>query len=254
MKAGVMIKRLQKAVVRNSPSLLTGVAIGGIVTTAYFAAKASWKAAEIVAEEEAVHGRNPNRKERYKHNAKLVWKEYVPAVATGGITIASVVGSSRVSAKRGAAAHAAFVLSERAFSEYRERVIEEIGVKKDQKIRDDIAEKKVKANPPSEMLISGPGNILCCELFTGRYFTSDMETLRKAVNQLNQDLLKHDRASLEDWYDIIGLRNTSFSKEIGWMSDRLMDLEFTTLLTEDGRPCLAFDYNYTRPIHGGFLE
>lgn len=253
MKAGVMIKRLRKAVGRNSPSLLTGVAIGGIVTTAYFAAKASWKAAEIVAEEEAVHGRNPNRKERYKHNAKLVWKEYVPAVATGGITIASVVGSSRVSAKRGAAAHAAFVLSERAFSEYRERVIEEIGVKKDQKIRDDIAERKVNANPPGAILMVGSSTDLCCELYTGRYFQSDIETLRRAVNHLNERLLKEDRMSLDEWYDMIGLLSTSHSSEIGWKSNKLMELKFTSILV-DGKPLLAFEYNYTTPIHGGFHE
>ena len=254
MNPGIILRRVQKNLVKNSPSLLTAAAITGVVSTAYLVAKASWRAALIVENEEAVNGRNPNRKERYKLNTQLVWKEYIPAAATGTVTIASIVGSNRVSNKRGAAAQAAFVLSERAYSEYREKVIEQFGERKDRMIRDEIADTKVQANPPSALIISGPGNILCCELETKRYFTSDIEELNKARNRLNEALLKQDRMSLDEWYDMIGLESTSHSAEIGWKSDRLMELEITYVSAPDGRPCLAFEYNYTTPIYGGFHE
>jgi hypothetical protein len=254
MNPGLILRRVQKNVIKNSPSLLTAVAITGVVSTAYLAARASWRAALIVEEEEAVHGKNPNRKERYKQNAKLVWKEYIPAAATGTVTIASIVGSTKVNNKRGAAAQAALVLSERAYSEYRERVIEQFGERKDRLIRDEIAEKKVQANPPSATIISGPGNVLCCELYTKRYFTSDIEDLRRTTNRLNEALLKQDRMSLDDWYEMVGLESTSHSSELGWKSDRLMELEITYVSAPDGRPCLAFEYNYITPIYGGFHE
>ena len=237
----------------NTPTILSAVAVGGVVTTAYLAGKASIEAYKVIQAKEGIEGTPDDRKDRWKSRGKLVWKLYIPTAASGAVTIGSIIGSERISNKRGAAAQAAFVLTERAYNEYRGKVIEEIGERKDQAIRDQIAEEKVKSNPPPATIISGPGNVLCCELLTGRYFTSDMETLRKAVNDLNAHLLKHDRASLQDWYDMIGLQPTTYSDEMGWHSDRQMELEFTSILAEDNRPCLAFDYNYYRPLYEGIF-
>ncbi len=168
------------------------------------------------------------------------------------MTIACIIGTTRIGNKRAVAAQAAFVLTERAYSEYRDKVIEEFGEKGDQKIRDKIAEDRVKNTPPSkEVTIIAGGNVLCCELYTGRYFQSDMETLRKAENELNAMLIRQDQVSMEEWYYLIKLQPTSFSSDVGWNSDKLMALEFSTVLTDDGRPCLAFSYNYYRSLYDG---
>lgn len=238
----------------SSPTILSSVAIAGVVTTAYLASRASVSAYQHIQLHEGINGRPDNPKDLWASRVKVVWKHYIPAAASGAVTIGSIVGSHHVTSKRGAAAQAAFVISERAFNEYRSAVIDEIGENKDRAIRDSVAAKKVAANPPSSMIISGPGNVLCCELHTGRYFTSDMETLRRARNDLNERLLKHDRVSLDDWYDMIGLQPTTHSADIGWWSDKQMELIFTTVLTDDGRPCLAFEYNYTKPIYEGMFK
>jgi hypothetical protein len=236
--------------------LLSAVAISGVVTTAYLTGKASVKANRIIEKEEANNGAHAQFSGRVKERVPLVWKLYIPAVGSGVITIGCILGANRINNARGAAAQAAFVLSERAYSEYRDKVIEEYGERKDQAIRNEIAEERVKKNPPpsQNVLVTGPGNVLCCELYTGRYFASDMENLRRASNALNSWMLKHDRASLEDWQDMIGLTPTSIAGDLGWTADRLMELEFTTIMTEDGRPCLAFDYNYIRPLYEGIFE
>lgn len=246
--------KTRSALSNNSPTILSLVAVGGVVTTAFLASKASIEAYKIIQTEEGINGTPTDRKDRWKNRTKLVWKLYIPTAASGTVTIGSIVGSNRISNKRGAAAQAAFVLTERAYNEYRGKVIDEFGERKDKAIRDQIAEEKVKNNPPSPTIISGPGNVLCCELMTGRYFTADMETLRRAQNELNARLLKHDVASLQDWYDMIGLQPTTYSDELGWHADRLMELEFTTILAEDNRPCLAFDYNYHRPLYEGIFK
>ena len=253
MKLQSMVNRVRHKVSDNSPTILSSVAIAGVVTTAYLAGKASVTAYQHIQLHEGINGRPDTPKDLWTSRVKVVWKHYIPAAASGAVTIGSILGSHHVSNKRGAAAQAAFVISERAFNEYRSAVIEEIGERKDRSIRDSIAEKKVRDNPPSTMIISGPGNVLCCELHTGRYFTSDMETLRRFRNDLNERLLKHDRVSMDDWYDMIGLQPTSTSSELGWWSDKQMELIFTTVLTEDGRPCLAFEYNYYRPIYEGLF-
>lgn len=248
-----VLSKVRFTLSNNSPTILSAVAVGGVVTTAFLASTASIKAYKIVQAEEGISGTAADRKDRWKSRTKLVWKLYIPTAASGAVTIGSIVGSTKIGNKRSAAAQAAFVLTERAYNEYRGKVIEEFGDRKDKAIRDQIAEEKVKNNPPSPLIISGPGNVLCCELYTGRYFTSDMETLRRATNELNARMLKHDVASFQDWYDMIGLPPTTYSDELGWHADRLMELEFTTILTEEGKPCLAFDYNYHRPLYEGIF-
>jgi hypothetical protein len=50
-------------------------------------------------------------------------------------------------------------------------------------------------------------------------------------------------ASLSDFYHLIGLPSTSFSDEVGWTSDKLLELEISTVLSEDERPCLSIGFN-----------
>ncbi len=244
-----MIHTASRTVKRNSPVLLSSTAITGVVTTAYLSGKASIEASDELRN----YGYN---KETRKEQFGLVWKLYIPTAASGLMTIACIIGTTRISSNRAAAAQAAFVITERAYSEYRNKVVEEYGTRKDQTIRDSIAEDRVKKNaPPSaEVLVTGPGNVLCCELHTGRYFSSDMETLRKAQNDLNSRLLGHDTCSLDDFYWLVGLNGTSNSGDLGWTSEKLMVLDFSTVLTEDGRPCLAFEYNYIKPTYEGLFK
>jgi Family of unknown function (DUF6353) len=253
VKVQRVVNAVRKTLTNNSSVILSSVAIAGVVTTAYLAGKATIQASQDVQLHEEDNGTPEDLKDRWKGRVAVSWRHYIPTAASGVVTIGCIVGSTHISARRGAAAQAAFILTERAYHDYRSAVIEEIGERKDKAIRDEIAEKKVKNTPPPVTLISGPGNVLCCELHTGRYFTSDMESLRRALNDMNQRLLKHDVVSMEDWYDMIGLSPTQFSGETGWHSDKLVELDFTTVLTEDGRPCLAFTYNYVRPLYGGLF-
>ena len=75
-----------------------------------------------------------------------------------------------------------------------------------------------------------------------------MESLKKARNDINSRVMNHDYATLDDFYYIVGLAPSSIGGQLGWKSPKLMELEFSTVLSEDGRPCLAFDYNYTEPL------
>lgn len=236
----------------NSPTLLAGIAITGVVTTAYLTARAAVEGAEVIQAEEAESGTHGDPKERLKERTKLTWRLYIPAGVSAGVTIGCIVGSTRINNRRLAAAQAAFALSERAWSEYREKVVDEIGKKKEQKLRDDLAEEKVhSAASGSPALVLGSGDVLCCELYSGRFFTSNAETLRRSVNEVNHQLNIHDLVSLDEWYWKIGLEGTQHSSNLGWGSEKLLELELSTVLTPDDKPCLAFGYNYVKPLYEG---
>jgi hypothetical protein len=236
---------IRSGVKSNSNIILSVLAGVGTVTTAYLASKASFKAADVIRNHESANGFSDNPKQRLKDRTKLVWKLYIPSAVSTTTTIACIIGINRVEAKRILATSAALNATERAFGEYRDKVREELGPRKDESIKDKVVEERVKEKQP--LIMSGPGNVLCYEMFTDRYFTCDMEKLRRAINEINSKLLKHDYATLDDFYYIVGLRSTDISGYLGWKSDKLMDLEFSAVLVDD-RPCLAFSYNYTAPL------
>lgn len=234
--------KLQKLAKDNSPAILTALGVTGTISTAYLAAQAGHRHATYMSEE------NPHMSKR--DEAKLVWKLYIPAGVSGLVAVGCIIGAARVGSKRTAALATAYSLTEKAFVEYREKIVETIGEKKEQAVRADLAQTHVTDNPPSseKVIIAGGGNVLCCELFTGRYFTSDMETLRKAQNDINSKMLGHTYATMSDFYYMLGIPYTAHSGYIGWEADRLLELEFSTVMSEDNRPCLAFGYNYTKPF------
>lgn len=249
MDLGNVYRLLRTSTKEHFPLILSVAAGVGTLSTAYLVGKASFQAAEIIRLDEERGGTADTAKQRLIERTKLVWKLYIPAGLSAASTMACIVGANRIEVKKTLAAQTAFAASQRVYSEYRNKVIEEFGERKDQTIRDKLAEDRVNESAKdSGLVIAGLGTVLCCELFTGRFFHSDMETLRKSVNELNKQLLAHDYATFDDFYYMVGLPRTSTSGQIGWRSNRLMELDFTSVLTEDGKPCLAFDYNYTEPL------
>jgi hypothetical protein len=241
---------LSKTVKSNSPEILTAFGVAGVIVTTYLTARASFKSQREITEMEENNGYISEEEGQFKERFALVWKNYIPAGISGAVTIACIIGSNKASGNRTAAAVVAYSLTEKAFSEYKERVVEELGKGKSQKIVDQIAQDKVLENPSTskEVIIIDGEHVLCCELYTGRYFRSNMDRLRKAENEINARIVHECYVALEEFYDLIGLSNTSVSSNLGWSSDRLLSLEFSTVISKDGEPCLAFDYNYVKPL------
>lgn len=236
------IRPLVKTVQANSTEILTALGAAGVCTTAYLAAKAGYKSAELLTKEEFVTGEKATPKKAFT----LTWKNYIPATVSGVGTVACIIGGAKVGAKKTAAAYSLLTVSERAFEEYKEKVIEQVGPKKEQALRDEIAQDRVAAN--TSVVVSGSGNILCFESHTGRYFNCDMETLRKAENTINAKILRENEATLSDFYYLVGLPYTSYSSGVGWTTDKILELRFSTVLSEDSRPCISFEYNYVKPL------
>lgn len=238
MTIKTVLHKTEKSLRDNSPAILTAIGVSGTLSTAYLAGKASYEIGY------GFYDDMPTKDYFKKH-----WKKYIPAAISATITVGCVIASNRIGSKRAAAAYSLLSISEKALHEYREKVVETIGVRKEQGVRDALVQDKVDANPPKskEIIIAAGGDVLCLELHTGRYFKSDIETLRKAENQLNARIHREMYATLSDFYSIVGLPYTSNSDDVGWDTDKLMELKFTTVLADNGQPCIAFDYNYLKP-------
>lgn len=241
----------------HSTTILTAVGVAGTVSTAVLTGRATFKASRIIDEEiqtrilKQDNGDTVGVLSEYitklpttTDKVKLVWREYLPPVASGVLTIASIIAANKISSNKIAALAIAGGISERALQEYKDKVIEKLGPRQDQKIRDEVAQERVKNNPGNsrEILIGG-GEVLCFDMLTGRYFNSTMEKIRAAENRVNYELLNHMSASLSFFYEEIGLPPTTYTDSVGWNANNRMEVQFSTVLSDDNRPCIAIDFS-----------
>lgn len=237
-------KSIKGVLERHAPEILTGIGVAGMVTTTILAVKATPKAFLLINDRK-------DELEVEKLSAtelvKTTWKCYIPAAVTCGASIACLVGASSVNFKRNAALATAYKLSEAALSEYKDAVIETIGEKKEQSVRDKVAEERLKKNPvsKSEVIVTGNGTTLCYDPVGNSYFKSNIQQIESAKNKLNARMLSENYVSLNDFYDELGIGPTKLGDDLGWdiYKDGLVDIAFSSQLAEDGTPCLVMDYS-----------
>lgn len=248
MEFGILAKRAAKVGADHSPTILTTLGVTGLLATTYLTGKATLKAAEILTEAESngtlpfLEGGTVQARVEdltLKEKAELVWKEYLPAAGTAVVTIACIVAANRIGARRVAALATAYTIAEKAAIQYKDKVVETIGKKKEESVRAAMAQDEINAHPieRATVYIENGGGDLFRDSWSGRYFNSSVVALEKAMNQINFQLTHEFAASLSDFYDLVGLERTDESDMIGWNSDCQLELEFSWGSTADDRPC-----------------
>ena len=260
LKATKIFKDFQKFTKKRSPEILTGIGIAGMITTVVFSVQATPKAMKLIEEEKMFKEKEAHEggifdKEDEKYafsltpieTVKAAWKPYVPATITGITSIACIIGANSVHVRRNAAIATAYQLSTAALSDYREKVVETIGEKKETVIRDKVAKKKIEENPVnnSAVLITNKGNTLMYDAYSDRYFRSDIDKIRNAVLTMNEKMVNSNEmyVSLNDFYDEINLKHVEIGDAIGWcISQGKLDVRFSAQITEDNEPCIVIDH------------
>lgn len=244
---------MRLSVSKHSPEILLTIGIAGMITTTIAAVKATPKALRLMEEKKReleVDTLTP------VETVKTTWKCYIPAVVTGTVSVACLIGSNSVNAKRNAALATAYKLSETAFTEYRDNVTKVIGEKKERTVRDKISEKQIKDNPvnKTEVIVTGKGQTLFFEPLSSRYFYSDLEKIKRAENTLNKQIICDafdTGVTVNDFYEEIGLPTTETGYMLGWnLNIGLIDIYPSAQMAEEGsehegEPCIVL--NYTTP-------
>ena len=257
-----LFKTIKAGTMKHSPEILTGIGIAGMITTTVLAVKATPKALRLIdakkrdifnnLDPEDIPGNSTDYTEvslTPLEVVKTAWKPYIPVAVTCVASVTCLIGASSVNAKRNAALATAYELSKTALSDYKEKVVETIGEKKEKTIREKVAQKKVDENPASksEVIITGNGDVLFLEPASMRYFKSDIESVRKIINDLNYRMTTgmEEYISLSELYDEIGLSHTVTSDDMGWniYKDGPIDIDFPAAKTDKGEPCLMLEYN-----------
>lgn len=242
-------KKTVRTLEHNSPQILTGLAVAGVVSTVVLAVKAAFEAKiEIDKYEKKDNGlwiqASP------KEIVQITWPIFVPTAAMGAVTVACILGAQSINNKRTAALIGGYSVMETAFREYREKIVDNFGATKEQQARDQLAQERITANPPtSEVIIIGKGESLCYDTYSDRYFMSDMQNLRRAQNDIVEQCLNEGYASLNDLYRSIGLPMTGLGEEFGWTSEHKLIMQFSTTMSPSDQPCISIGYK-NLPVAG----
>lgn len=239
-------KDIQNGISKHSPEILMGVGITSMLTATVLAVKATPKALEKIDVAKEKKGEELTKVEV----VKAAWKPYIPAAVSCAVGVGCLIGSNSVNAKRNAALATAYQISSTALADYKEKVVETVGEKKEKTIRDKVAQKKVDEKPTNSgsIIVTGSGSTTCYDPQFGLEFESSIDNIKKAVNTLNYRMMNgsEEYLSLNDFYDEIGIprdKQPDMGDNLGWNigRDGLIDVEFSSALHGD-KACIVIRY------------
>lgn len=250
--------KLGHALNENSTHILTGVAVAGVVGTTVLAVRATPRVTGNIEDyrfdkqaemrEEYPAGDHHYYEMKFRDYLKIGWRPYLPAALVGAGTIACIIGINAIGTRRSASLAAGAALTSKAFQEYREAIVEKIGVDKEEEVRADILERKLKENPnPHEVIVKENGKSMFFDTFSNRYFFSTMADVEAARNEVNFEVINNNYATMNDFYREIGLAQIAMGDEFGWTSTNKMDIYFTAIMSPDKQAVVAIDY-YNSPV------
>lgn len=238
-----ILKPVATVMDKNLPTIF-GVC-GGISFTgaAVLSFRAGTKAGDILKELPETE----DKKEEIKMKSKALAPIIAPPATAWLIGMGFLYLSNREYLKRLAVMSLAYTVAEKKGMDVMEKVKETFGDKKAEKIQSDISQDNVIAETPeaSQIILTGHGEYLCQDGWSGRYFKSSIEAVKTAVNELNASLLRNGYASINDFYAYLGLQTVQYGDEIGWCRecDDLVEMNYDSCLTTDGVPCVVLRYN-----------
>lgn len=241
-------KTVANTLSKHGPEILTGIGIAGMITTTVMAVKATPKAVKLIEQK-----KEEEQKETLTtmETVKAAWKPYAPAAVTGVCSVVCLISGTAVGVRRNAAIATAYQLSTTALTEYKNKVVDLVDPEKvkeiDTKIAEDRASKKLNDNPVSRsnVIISGDTKLKCCDGIYGGEITASPIDIEKALIDLNWKLLTEDYASLNDFYDLLGVKHIDVGYDVGWnvRKTRRLEVSYDSSLDVNNVPCLVFRYN-----------
>ena len=223
------------------PETLIGVGIGGFISAAVMAGKASVKANQIIDDTEYYENKDLSLSEK----VKATWKCYIPtAIVVAGSTYAILMGTNILNKKNASLMASAGALAE-TLNLYSDKVKEVVGEEKADEIRKEVAKERVarKAAGPKSYS-NNDDDVLCFDNISGTYFISNMAKLKDIEHELNKRMLNENYVLLNEYYEEIGLDSCYIGSVMGWHIDRgFIDLDFDSMVTKDGKLALVVDHN-----------
>ena len=234
---------------KNSPAVLFGAGVIGVVTTTVLACKATLQVEtvldkaqkdlanidEVIANKTAEKvGMTYSEKDAKKDKAYVyirtgvaLGKLYAPALICGVGSVAALAGAQHILNKRNAALTAAYTTLKRSYDNYRDRVCAEVGREKEADIYRDIQEEEVvdeqTGKKKTVKRVGKDGLSIYARLFDenstswSRAPEYNITYLRCQQTYANQLLQSRGHVFLNEIYDALGLPRSAEGAVVGWI-------------------------------------
>lgn len=225
-KVSVAVKTVGKFFSKNASTLATAVGIVGMVGGAVEACRETPKFIDLLHEKEmqktkAMHGieaTEPTEKLTPWETITAGMQVYWPAVLIESAAAACFIFANHINLVRLSGAIAACKYSEEKLQDYQEATLKTVGEKKETDIRNLFTKERLEKDSPkdNEVIIIEGGNTLFYDEISGRYFRSSMNIIERAANTIDHLLNINADATLNDFYEEIGLPQTEIGDILGW--------------------------------------
>lgn len=193
---------------KNAPTILTYAGGVGVVATSVMAVKATPKALTLLEEAKEQKGEELTKTEAIV----VAGKVYIPTVLVGVGTLACIFGANALNKRQQAALMSAYALLDSSYKEYKAKVKELHGEDGHNDVVKAVAKDKYKETDIS----LDEGKQLFFDEFSGRYFESTMKDVKDAQYKLNRELFMKSYATLNEWYDFLGMIPHEAGDLYGW--------------------------------------
>jgi hypothetical protein len=226
---------------KNSPGVLFGVGVIGMVGSTVLACRATLKMDEVLEETKGkletartLEHRDYSEKDRsrdvtviYVQTGVKIVRLYGPAFILGGLSIAALTKSHNILNRRNAALTAAYAALEKGFNEYRERVVEKYGEEADRDFRYGTQQVEIvdpETNRKKIVKRVGPGDPSIYARFFDQSSPSwskepeyNLIFLKCQQNYANDLLHSRGHVFLNEVYDMLGIPRSKAGAVVGWI-------------------------------------
>ena len=217
----------------NSPTILSLIAVAGVVGTSISVGKATNKATKKLDRVRDQKGEKLNDIEIIAVVAPI----FIPSILIGGSTIVCILGANVLNQRRQAALISAYALADNTFKEYREKLIELHGKEMDEEIRGEIARNHYDYHV---LGIEHPDQkVLWYEPYSDTFFEMYEREVMDAEYHVNRNFILASSITLNSFLEMLGLPGMSEGDNIGWcLCDGYMwiDFEHELMYKSDGTP------------------
>lgn len=235
---------MKKFIKKNASTILTCAGGLGVIATATMAAKATPKVLDTLKEAETEKGEKLTKFETVLTGAPV----YIPTALIGLATITCIFGANILNKRTQAALISGYALLDSSYKDYRNKVTEMYGKNADQDVKNEVAKDKYQDTDVEGT--DDDGKTLFYDTFSQRYYRVTSEAMVRAEHDINKILNEHGAASLNEYYDFLGIPAVDYGEHIGWSSAQMYEMYWnswlhfnkTKVIMDDGLECVIVDF------------
>lgn len=245
---------------QNAPTIAAGFAVAGVVASIALTIPATKKYLQEL--DEILQEREDEQQEKLDsgeldpkdaEEPKLTKKDYFVTgikhywyvVVVGGLTIGAMILSVKASDKKIKALTVVASAAEMTMGAKDVSIVDIVGPKKAEEINMETDKKlldTVFVKPSDDFIehscYKGNCEMLCLDAMTGRYFYGDPQLIKENLLDFSANLMYDCNATLNEYFDALGIGHLDFGNYIGWTSEGL------------GRSRFRYSVDYEGSVNG----